>query len=94
MRAAGAQAEFDPVDVIRWFHDATDPLRVIALNLMLANEDYRDFLAALETIDTPHSNGACWQTRSPARSAKRRFRHDEPLMGASHHLLDRLVQAS
>ena len=55
MRSAGGEAEFDRAEVIGWFHDGTDALRVIALNLMLANEDYRDFLAALETIDTPHS---------------------------------------
>lgn len=115
MRAAGAQAEFDPVDVIRWFHDGTDPLRVVALNLMLANEEYRDFLAVLEAIDAPHSlfeqyyglllAGAMLSDLDPlqrrllgdaiARARrKRRFRRDEPLMGVSHNLLDRLGQAT
>jgi hypothetical protein len=55
MRQAGGEAEFDPAEVIGWFHDGTDALRVIALNLMLADADYRDFLAVLETIDAPHS---------------------------------------
>jgi hypothetical protein len=55
MRAVGANAEFDPAEVIGWFHQGTDALRVIALNLMLANEEYRDFLAVLETVDSPHS---------------------------------------
>ena len=55
MRQVGGKASFDPAEVKAWFRDGTDPLRVIALNLMLANEDYRDFLAVLETIDTPHS---------------------------------------
>ena len=55
MRLAGAQAEFEAAEVIGWYNDGTDPLRVIALNLMLANEGYRDFLAVLKTIDAPHS---------------------------------------
>ncbi|HEX6689223.1 MAG TPA: hypothetical protein VF085_11260 [Solirubrobacterales bacterium] len=55
MRAVGRDAEFDPAEVIGWFHEGTDALRVIALNLMLANKDYRDFLAVLETVDAPHS---------------------------------------
>jgi hypothetical protein len=55
MREAGSGAQFDPAEVIGWFREGTDALRVIALNLMLADEDYRDFLAVLETIDSPHS---------------------------------------
>ena len=55
MRATGEEAEFDPAEVVGWFHNGTDALRVIALNLMLVNEDYRDFVAVLETVDTPHS---------------------------------------
>jgi hypothetical protein len=55
MQSAGAQAEFDPAEVIGWFHEGTDPLRIVALNLMLANQDYRDFVAVLESIDEPHS---------------------------------------
>jgi hypothetical protein len=55
MRQAGGDAEFDAAEVMRWFRDGTDPLRIIALNLMLAREDYRDFLAVLEAIETPHS---------------------------------------
>ena len=55
MQSAGAGAEFEAAEVIGWFHDGTDPLRVVALNLMLANAEYRDFLAVLETIGAPHS---------------------------------------
>jgi hypothetical protein len=55
MQAVGREAEFDPAEVIGWFHEGTDALRVIALNLMLANEKYRDFVAVLETVDMPHS---------------------------------------
>ena len=55
MQQAGGEAQFDPAEVMGWFHQGTDPLRVIALNLMLANERYRDFLAVLESIDAPHS---------------------------------------
>jgi hypothetical protein len=55
MQEAGNEADFDRAEVIGWFHDGTDALRVIALNLMLANREYRDFLAVLETVDAPHS---------------------------------------
>ena len=55
MQDAGREAEFDPAEVMSWFHQGTDALRVIALNLMLVNEDYRDLLAVLESIDAPHS---------------------------------------
>jgi hypothetical protein len=55
MRTAGQGAEFDVAEVIGWFREGTDALRVIALNLMLANKGYRDLLAVLETIDAPHS---------------------------------------
>jgi hypothetical protein len=55
MRAAGRGAEFDVAEVVGWFHEGTDALRVIALNLMLANEGYRDTLAVLQSIDAPHS---------------------------------------
>lgn len=55
MQRAGRKADFDPVEVIEWFHEGTDPLRVIALNLMLVNPDHRDFLAVIKAIDDPHS---------------------------------------
>jgi len=55
MQEAGRKAEFEPVEVIEWFHEGTDPLRVIALNLMLVNPDYRDFLAVIKAIDDPRS---------------------------------------
>jgi hypothetical protein len=55
MQQAGEKAEFDPVEVIEWFHEGTDPLRVIALNLMLVNPEHRDFLTVIKAIDDPHS---------------------------------------
>lgn len=55
MQQAGRKADFDPVEVIEWFHEGTDPLRVIALNLMLVNSEHRDFLAVIRAIDDPHS---------------------------------------
>jgi hypothetical protein len=111
MRQAGGEAEFDPAEVIGWFHDGTDALRVIALNLMLANDEYRDFLAVLETVDTPHSlfeqfyglrlaDAMLPELDSLERRLlgdaiararrKRRFRDDEPLMGLSDDILERL----
>jgi hypothetical protein len=56
IRDAAREAEFDPAEVIGWFHEGTDALRMIALNLMLLNSEYRGFLAVLETIDAPHSD--------------------------------------
>jgi len=55
MQQAGEKAAFDPAEVTEWFHDGTDPLRVIALNLMLVNPEHRDFLAVIKAIDDPHS---------------------------------------
>jgi hypothetical protein len=55
MQAVGGEAEFEPAEVVGWFHEGTDALRVIALNLMLANKRYWDFVAVLETVDMPHS---------------------------------------
>ena len=55
MRAAGRAVPFDPGEVSAWFHDGTDPLRVVALNLMIAREECRDFLAVLKTVDEPRS---------------------------------------
>ena len=56
IQQAARDADFDPVEVLGWFHEGTDALRVIALNLMLAKEDYRDFVAVLETVETPRSH--------------------------------------
>jgi hypothetical protein len=55
MQETGKNAEFDPAEVIEWFHEGTDPLRVISLNLMLVNPEHRDFLAVIKAIDDPHS---------------------------------------
>ena len=54
-RRSEGRPEFEPAEVMGWFHEGTDALRVIALNLMLANKKYRDFVAVLETVDMPHS---------------------------------------
>jgi hypothetical protein len=56
MQAAGREAQFDTADVSAWFHQGDDPLRVVALNLMLAREECRDFLAVLKAITEPRSN--------------------------------------
>jgi len=56
MQGVGREVAFDPAEVSTWFHEGTDALRVVALNLMLARPDCRDVLALLKTIDAPRSN--------------------------------------
>jgi hypothetical protein len=56
MQTVGHDIEFDPAEVSRWFHEGTDALRVVALNLMIARDECRDFLAVLKTVDAPRSN--------------------------------------
>jgi hypothetical protein len=56
MQKVGREAEFDRTEVATWFQDGDDALRVVALNLMLARDDCRDFVVALQAIDEPHSN--------------------------------------
>jgi hypothetical protein len=46
---------FDPAEVATWFHDGDDPLRIVALNVMIARPDCRDFLAALKGIESSRS---------------------------------------
>jgi hypothetical protein len=55
MQMAAQEAEFDPADVSIWFHDGTDALRVMALNIMLSRKECRDFTAVIEAIDEPRS---------------------------------------
>jgi hypothetical protein len=55
MRTTASAVPFDPAEVSTWFHEGTDALRVVALNLMLAREECRDFLAVLNTVDEPRS---------------------------------------
>lgn len=55
MQEVGREVTFDPAEVSTWFQEGTDALRVIALNLMLAREDYRDFMAVLKAVDAPRS---------------------------------------
>jgi hypothetical protein len=55
MQAVGREVAFYPAEVSTWFHEGTDALRVIALNLMIAREDYRDFMAVLRAADAPRS---------------------------------------
>jgi hypothetical protein len=55
MQATAGRVEFDPAEVSTWFHEGSDALRVVALNLMLAREECRDFLAVLETVNEPRS---------------------------------------
>ena len=56
MQAAGRAVQFDPADVSTWFHQGDDALRVVALNLMLARAESRDFLAVLKAITEPRNN--------------------------------------
>jgi hypothetical protein len=46
---------FDPVEVATWFHEGTDALRFVALNVMIAREDCRDFMAVLEGVESSRS---------------------------------------
>ncbi len=55
MQVAGREVQFDPGEVSAWFHDGTDALRVVALNLMIARKECRDLLAVLKTVDEPRS---------------------------------------
>lgn len=55
MQSAAADAEFAPAEVVDWYREGSDALRVIALNLMLANPSYRDVVTVLEAIDQPRS---------------------------------------
>jgi hypothetical protein len=55
MQNAAREAHFDPAEVSTWFHDGTDPLRVVALNIMLVHDECRDFLAVLKTLDDPRN---------------------------------------
>jgi hypothetical protein len=56
MQTVGKEAEFDPAEVASWFHEGTEPLRVIAISLMIARPEYRDLLAVLATVEAPRSN--------------------------------------
>jgi hypothetical protein len=56
MRAVGQEAEFEPAEVAVWFQDGDDALRIVALNIMLACEDCRDFVTALQAVNDPRSN--------------------------------------
>jgi hypothetical protein len=56
MQGAGREVPFDPAEVSTWFHQGDDPLRVVALNVMLARAECRDFLAVIKCVDEPRSN--------------------------------------
>jgi hypothetical protein len=55
MRDASEQARFDSAEVATWFREGSDVLRVIALNVMLAREECRDFMAVLKAVGQPRS---------------------------------------
>jgi hypothetical protein len=55
MQEAGKDGQFDQAEVSTWFQEGDDPLRIVALNLMLVREECRDFLAVLKTLDQPRS---------------------------------------
>lgn len=76
MQAAALEAEFDPAEISIWFHEGTDALRVIALNVMLARPDCRDFTAVITAIDEPRS---LFEQFYALRLAKRMVEGLEPL---------------
>jgi hypothetical protein len=55
MQTAAKEAAFDPAEVSVWFHEGTDALRVVALNVMLVHKDCRDFAAVVKAVDEPRS---------------------------------------
>jgi hypothetical protein len=54
-REVGKDVDFEPAEVARWFHEGSDALRVIALNLMLSREEYRDFSVVLSALEDRRS---------------------------------------
>jgi hypothetical protein len=54
-RRLSRSEEFEPVDVATWFDQGTAEARITALGLMQGNPDVRDFEAALDAIEDPHS---------------------------------------
>lgn len=55
MQAAARETEFDAAEVSSWFHEGTDALRIVALNVMLVHETCRDFTAVMKAVDGPRS---------------------------------------
>lgn len=55
MRNAGTQLRFDRAEVVSWFEEGTDPLRLVAIAVMQAREDCRYFPVVLKAVDRPHS---------------------------------------
>jgi hypothetical protein len=55
MRAAGTQLRFDRAEVVGWFEEGTDPLRLIAIAVMQARDDCRYFPVVLKALERPHS---------------------------------------
>jgi hypothetical protein len=54
-REVGKDVDFEPAEVARWFHEGSDALRVIALNLMLSRNEYRDFSVVLSALEDRRS---------------------------------------
>jgi hypothetical protein len=55
MRNASSDFRFDPAEVVSWFEEGTDPLRIIAIGVMQAREDCRYFPVVLKAMERPHS---------------------------------------
>ena len=55
MQSVAADSHFEAVEVATWFHEGTDELRVVALNVMLTRPECRDVLAVLEAIEHPRN---------------------------------------
>jgi hypothetical protein len=55
VQRAARDIPFDPAEVATWFHDGDDALRIVALNVMIARSECRDFMAVLEGIESSRS---------------------------------------
>jgi hypothetical protein len=55
MRNASTDFRFDPAEVVTWFDEGSDPLRMIAISVMRAREDCQYFPVVLKAVDSPHS---------------------------------------
>jgi hypothetical protein len=55
IQQAAKGVRFEPAEVAAWFHQGSDALRVIALNLMIAQEAYRDFSAIVRALEDRRS---------------------------------------
>jgi hypothetical protein len=55
MRHAGTDFRFDRADLVSWFEEVTDPLRIVTIAVMQVREDCRYFPVVLKALERPHS---------------------------------------